>query len=235
MNRQTPIRIIAGAIVTLWVIAMGCTLSSRERLKTFFFDIPADESTSAVPSTPDVIPAVWPVRSTFTPGVFASLHPPYVQRQCSRCHDAAQKMQPREDLSDSCKQCHSRYFSDDVGHEPVSSGECGQCHDMHRSHLEHLLLLPVLDTCIECHDEPEDLSEEAHGVKGVQRCTSCHDPHFGEGLLLKAGIKPLSSNPTPDQEKEDHENSKSEHSQSGDTEDENSEDGDSIDGQQVGS
>ena len=38
---------------------------------------------------------------------------------------------------------------------------------------------------MKCHDEPEDLTEEAHGVPGVENCTSCHDPHFGSAPFLK--------------------------------------------------
>jgi len=188
MNVQIKIWLIAGMVVASWVIVIGCSLSTRERLKTFFFEIPATDTTVTMEPIPNVIPSNWPVRSTFSPPAFASLHPPFIQRQCRQCHDTSRKMQPREDLSTSCKACHSRYYSNEVGHEPVSSGECIQCHNMHRSRLDHLLLQPVLDTCIECHDEPEDLSEEAHAVKGVENCTSCHDPHFGTGMLLKAGI-----------------------------------------------
>lgn len=188
MKMRIPVRTMAAATLTCWVVVMGCSSASRERMKNFFFEIPAADSKTQS-QQPEIIPSNWPVQSTLASSNFTSIHPPFVRRQCQLCHDATQKMQPREDMTDSCKTCHTRYFSDEVGHEPVSSGECVQCHEMHRSRLDHLLLQPVLDTCVDCHDEPEDLSEEAHGQKGVENCTSCHDPHFGESPLLKVGVK----------------------------------------------
>jgi predicted CXXCH cytochrome family protein len=101
-------------------------------------------------------------------------------------------MQVREDMLDSCRECHPRYFSDAVRHDPVSSGDCDTCHQPHRSELLHLLRQPVYNTCVDCHDEPEDLSEEAHGGDilesgAVKNCTVCHDPHFGAEKLLRPG------------------------------------------------
>ena len=90
-----------------------------------------------------------------------------------------------DDAADSCGACHTRFFSDEVAHSPVEEGECAGCHVAHRSEREFLLKAPVLDLCIECHDEPEDLSEPAHAVEGVEECSACHDAHFGEEMLLK--------------------------------------------------
>jgi predicted CXXCH cytochrome family protein len=59
------------------------------------------------------------------------------------------------------------------------------CHRPHRSEHSALLILPLFDTCIECHDEPEDLSETAHSGTDAEDCMKCHDPHFGEGMLLR--------------------------------------------------
>ena len=96
-------------------------------------------------------------------------------------------MQPRDNLTDACSVCHPRYFSPEVGHAPATDGECIECHEMHRSEHPALLKMPLYDMCIECHEEAEDLSQPAHQGEQAQRCTVCHDPHFGEGMLLKPG------------------------------------------------
>jgi cytochrome c553 len=56
---------------------------------------------------------------------------------------------------------------------------------MHHTDQRFLLTMSTLDLCVDCHDEPEDLSERAHTVSEVERCTACHDPHFGSNALLK--------------------------------------------------
>ena len=94
-------------------------------------------------------------------------------------------MHARENLLDSCRTCHARYFGPEVGHAPVALGQCVECHDMHRSERPHLLRLPTFELCMECHDEPEDLSPDAHSREDVEKCTACHDSHFGTGSLLK--------------------------------------------------
>lgn len=170
-----------------WSITVGCSQARRDRLRHFFFEIPEDGAKTPVAEV-EAVPTYDVPTLTLPTGRFATLHPPYVLRQCAQCHDATQRMQPREDFLDSCRACHPRYFTEEAGHSPVQEGQCIECHDMHRTIEPALLKQPPFETCIECHDEPEDLSEEGHSAKGVENCTACHDPHFGTGLLLRPGV-----------------------------------------------
>ena len=187
-------RIVCIAILCA-VAIVGCSDIARYRLKHWFFDIPEDQPVaSQAGEPPESTPPPAPAEFVRAESRYRSLHPPYVNRECRSCHDATQRMLPRADFLDRCRDCHDRYFGERVGHFPVSDGQCITCHDMHRSTQAGLLKMPMLEMCVECHDEPEDLSEEAHNEgQGVDDCTRCHDPHFGELPLLKKGVKAPSS------------------------------------------
>ncbi len=176
--------VVAGAALVGLGVVLGCSPESRERAKHFFFEVP--DETQAKAASPEGDPQR-PDRPTLAPPAakFASVHPPYAQHKCTSCHDSTQQMQVRSDLPEACRGCQRRYFSEEVGHSPVADGDCLICHQLHRSTLASLLLQPIPDTCIDCHDEPEDLSEEAHGVDNAADCIGCHDPHFGTGVLLR--------------------------------------------------
>lgn len=184
--KRSSMRKFVGAIAILLIICVGCSPSARERLKRWFFEIPDDggggRQAAAEPRSV-AEPVLVGVRAETR---FQSIHAPYLLRQCTKCHDRGNRMDPQAHFMESCRTCHTRYFSEEVGHIPVAQGECLTCHDPHRTEHRKLLKQAVFDTCVDCHDEPEDLSEEAHGGGGVEHCTTCHDPHFGSGRLLKA-------------------------------------------------
>jgi predicted CXXCH cytochrome family protein len=172
------------------IIVLGCSLAARERAERFFFEVPEPSEAPAVAATESPRRAEEPPKLVLPGSKFQSVHSPYAQRQCARCHDPDRRMQVREDYADQCRACHARYFGDEVGHGPAADGECTTCHVAHRSAQPKLLKMSVLDTCTECHDGPEDLSEEAHGQKGAENCTACHDAHFGSDMFLKPHVRP---------------------------------------------
>jgi len=169
------------------IVAVGCSMATRDRLKHFFFEVPPPKTQAEIESNPPSSSNEPPTLPLAEPR-FVSFHPPYVNHQCTHCHDAPNRMKVREDLVKQCGTCHPRYVSDEVGHPPVQQGECITCHNPHKSAFVHLLKQSVLDTCVECHDEPEGLSPDAHSAEGVENCTSCHDPHFGTGVFLKKDL-----------------------------------------------
>lgn len=192
-------------VLICYLVTVGCSPAGRQRLKHWFFEVP-EEGRESAGSKAEQPPPSFEIDASLTrlaepPSLRpapTSVHPPYVLRQCAECHNADKRMAARDDFLDSCKSCHPRYFSPQVGHAPVQMGQCTECHDMHLSDRPSLQKLPTLDLCIECHDVPEDLSQPAHSVRGVERCTACHDPHFGTGTLLKP--KPAIAIPKGDAE-----------------------------------
>ena len=184
---RTALRLTFTTLALCLAVMLGCSGAARQKLKHFFFEVPPEQKASQDGANPAPTTAPALPKLQLPPPRYLAVHRPYAQQQCTKCHDPAgrEEKRVRTDFLAACKSCHPRYFSDEVGHPPVADGQCIACHEMHRSVQPRLLKQPVFDTCVDCHDEPEDLSEEAHGGDNVENCIRCHDPHFGTGSLLK--------------------------------------------------
>jgi predicted CXXCH cytochrome family protein len=177
-------------VLTLAAI-VGCSVTARERLKHFFFEVPEEprpttagdsnhlESVVAVEAKPEF---------ALPPGRFVSIHEPFRSHDCQACHDASKRMKVDSAAETTCGACHDRYFGEEVGHGPVAAGECLLCHDPHRSAFPALLTTAIGENCAQCHEASNDLSQPAHAGSDAAHCTQCHDPHFGAPPLLKPGI-----------------------------------------------
>jgi predicted CXXCH cytochrome family protein len=106
-------------------------------------------------------------------------------------------------------------------HSPVVDGECTKCHSPHKANLDSLLLAGYPDLCLSCHtdlkakmykkveegvstkggagsggNKKTKKSESAeiyvHALPDLEKCRTCHKPHFSAELaLIVAPIQPL--------------------------------------------
>ena len=149
-------RILSAVVGVTVALLLGCAGDARQRMARFFFEIPdrpASQPADAEPSAPPDQNAPASVEPTY-----ASVHRPFAEQQCSKCHDTARQMRVQDDLPAACRSCHARYFGKDVLHDPVASGSCTTCHEPHRSRYASLLKAGTLQVCTECHDAPARLS-----------------------------------------------------------------------------
>lgn len=178
--------ILVTSPLVIALVIWGCSQSARERFAHFFFEVPTETEAISPPAEAAAPPATPESDAAPPPAVrFASLHAPFRDRDCVGCHDASQRMQVRANYAESCKDCHGGYFTEAVGHSPVTDGDCALCHLPHQSVHPALLRQPVYETCVDCHEPPAELSQPAHAGTGVENCVRCHDAHFGQPPLLK--------------------------------------------------
>jgi predicted CXXCH cytochrome family protein len=106
-------------------------------------------------------------------------------------------------------------------HSPVVAGECTKCHSPHKANLDSLLLARYPDLCLACHTnlkakmykkddgtqatkggglgggsgkaaESKATKIYVHALSDLEKCQTCHKPHFSAELaLIVEPIQPL--------------------------------------------
>ncbi len=129
----------------------------------------------------------------------ANVHPPFVEEDCSMCHEAAvpgrevRLVASQEEL---CSTCHELETPSSAGHElhpPYELGECTSCHAVHAAADSMLLRYSGAARCSECHTDVTTrvASAEAssvHAPVASGECNTCHGGHAGvvPGVLAKS-------------------------------------------------
>jgi len=123
---------------------------------------------------------------------------------CVSCHKVDASLRTRHrgypvEKAD-CQQCHDPHasaraalFRESV-HAPFASGDCTSCHRGPGADQPFATVKPPSVLCAECHSDIADEAREAafpHVAAGGVACVSCHNPHTGDGKLLKKPMQAL--------------------------------------------
>lgn len=115
-------------------------------------------------------------------------------RICQSCHafnpafKAAHAGYPVEQAN--CQTCHDPHASSRKGlfrervHESFAAGRCEDCHVQGGSNDPFATIKPGDALCADCHRDAvveTATASFAHVAGGTGTCTSCHNPHAGEG------------------------------------------------------
>jgi len=170
---------------------VACSLETRHRALTFFFDgVPPLEDyivakTGAKETPAPVAVAAATPSVEFLPGEGrggrGSRHPIVAQGECDMCHNPAQALEVKADWATVCLHCHGeKAKAQEWNHGPINLRQCQPCHQFHEASNPHLLAMPVPDLCLYCHGAKEG-QKTYHNTAGmrvdVEYCTKCHEAH----------------------------------------------------------
>lgn len=179
-----------GALAAAPLLSSGCrTPEQRYKVLSFFFDgVPPPGGVVVV--KPGEEERGVTVGDQPPKPVTQSIHLPYQQRECFKCHGSTGTF--RVSVADiaSCDSCHTDYGGNTTSvekwvHGAMSLG-CQTCHEPHKSEQEALLKRPQMETCMDCHQIEPVLDRPYHATakSGEDRCGKCHDPHMAGNRLL---------------------------------------------------
>lgn len=177
-------KIVFLSLAMLFLISLGC---SRKVLTVFFdgvpnpndsLNMPAPISSKQLANLPDSVRTA--ENSTQVAASHRSVHPPYLLKKCSLCHDPNAKIKLLLPQPALCNLCHDDFkVVYAYQHEPSGTGSCSTCHNPHTSENEKLLLKTGQQMCLTCHISTDVFQQKAHRDIQARGCTECHNPHGG--------------------------------------------------------
>lgn len=178
-------------VIVISLLFAACSVQNSYRTLSFFFDDvpnPDEENISGVDNSLDAATDSSQLAELVTSPVFI-IHQPYLQKECSSCHNQARMGSLTNYQPELCYQCHTD-FGDlfTFEHGPTSGGYCTECHNPHRAIEQKLLVQPKENLCISCHNATQVSESIFHTISEESDCIVCHNPHGGDNhSLLQKG------------------------------------------------
>jgi predicted CXXCH cytochrome family protein len=132
--------------------------------------------------------------------IAARQHLPFADRQCEKCHQAANQGKIKlaaASVSELCETCHVQFkehFEEaQVQHTALQLDDdsCITCHRAHASTEPSLLKAKVINLCITCHTDKPGNKKFVHDPAATD-CAICHDPHGSNfHVHLRADVNTL--------------------------------------------
>ncbi len=131
-----------------------------------------------------------------------------LEQGCTGCHDphaSDHQYQLHDTAPDLCLSCHEATLHDKLTNSKLVHGAltqengCTTCHEAHGSRLPNLRKASEINECMSCHDKEIKTASggklmnmgellrtntNLHGPIREGLCTTCHEPHAGDGFRL---------------------------------------------------
>ncbi|MEK7798512.1 MAG: cytochrome c3 family protein, partial [Acidobacteriota bacterium] len=130
--------------------------------------------------------------------LWATIHPPVVNKMCNQCHPEASSpnaLAAKKPGFELCRGCHSAMVNETLSrnrvHWPVlDKVGCRNCHSPHASARKALLREPAGRLCGTCHADTIGRQEKSlvkHAPVQEENCATCHSPHASDNVFLLQG------------------------------------------------
>lgn len=183
------------------MILAGCSVESRYRTLSFFFDGVEHPDSVRVREQRIALARARAESLAARNAVLedgasqgqstAYVHAPYEEGDCSYCHQTeeggrrfAGAVELNEPVQTLCVGCHDDKTSDALAteyawvHGPVAAGQCTGCHSPHQSIYPSLLKAsPGPALCLRCHEASRLNETPPHAKPKTLPCLDCHGAH----------------------------------------------------------
>ncbi len=97
----------------------------------------------------------------------------------------AQDQPPPPDAGEgACLECHGELAEGAMVHGALELEACDSCHLTTGDGHHFDLAAPMVDACVDCHEDPRQSEGHVHGPVAAGECIACHDPHRSQASAL---------------------------------------------------